>query len=370
MIHCSWASDGVEVLADRAQRDVDDRAVEQRHARAEASRPRSPRGRAAYAHPIRLRATASRLGHHGRPRSARPRGPSVDLAPWRASRDRAAARGARRPARRRSTRRSTSTRVDCTVRDPATLAARFGHVLDYMARVELEVDRNVLELTTMLPDPPEVDRRFYADVWQPQEIRHGLILDELQVAARPAARRRRPRHRLAPSSGSSARSRHLDRGPGRQPDALLPDRHGHRALRGAGLQPAPRRRRRARRDRRRRDGRRADPPPGARPLRLLQAVGASGSPSSSRRWQRWLVRRLRQLSFAPVGANDDAAEGRLRRRDGDPRHHRRRRRLRRARSPASSASCCGPQADGMRVPAYVLAAFREAVELAAARRSA
>ncbi len=71
--------------------------------------------------------------------------------------------------------------VDFTVRRPRELEARFGHVLDYMARVELEVDRNVLELTTMLPDPPELDRHFYADVWQPQEIQHGLILDRLQV---------------------------------------------------------------------------------------------------------------------------------------------------------------------------------------------
>ena len=71
--------------------------------------------------------------------------------------------------------------VDFTVRDPREFEARFGHVLDYMARVELEVDRNVLELTTMLPDPPEIDRHFYADVWQPQEIQHGLILDQLQV---------------------------------------------------------------------------------------------------------------------------------------------------------------------------------------------
>ena len=70
--------------------------------------------------------------------------------------------------------------VDFTVRRPREFEARFGHVLDYMARVELEVDRNVLELTTMLPDPPEIDRQFYA-VWQPQEIQHGLILDRLQV---------------------------------------------------------------------------------------------------------------------------------------------------------------------------------------------
>jgi hypothetical protein len=71
--------------------------------------------------------------------------------------------------------------VDFTVRRPQEFGARFGHVLDYMARVELEVDRNVLELATMLPDPPEIDRHFYADVWQPQEIQHGLILDRLQV---------------------------------------------------------------------------------------------------------------------------------------------------------------------------------------------
>ena len=78
--------------------------------------------------------------------------------------------------------------VDYTVRAPHQLGERFGHVLDYMARVELEVDRNVLELTTMLPDPPEIDRHFYADVWQPQEIRHGLILDRLQVElGRPPA---------------------------------------------------------------------------------------------------------------------------------------------------------------------------------------
>jgi hypothetical protein len=71
--------------------------------------------------------------------------------------------------------------VDFTVKRPREFESRFGHVLDYMARVELEVDRNVLELTTMLPDPPEIDRHFYADVWQPQELQHGLILDRLQV---------------------------------------------------------------------------------------------------------------------------------------------------------------------------------------------
>ena len=96
--------------------------------------------------------------------------------------------------------------VDYTVRNPALVRERFGHVLDYMARVELEVDRNVLELTTMLPDPPPIDRRFYAEVWQPQEIRHGLILDELQTRlGRPPPP---PTSTASPRrSGSSARSR-------------------------------------------------------------------------------------------------------------------------------------------------------------------
>lgn len=78
--------------------------------------------------------------------------------------------------------------VDRTVNDPAAVADRYGHVIDYLARVELEVDRNVLELLVLLPDVSEVDRLFYADVWQPQEIQHGLILDRLQQdLGRPAA---------------------------------------------------------------------------------------------------------------------------------------------------------------------------------------
>ncbi|MEY9954222.1 hypothetical protein ABIA36_003703 [Leifsonia sp. EB34] len=78
--------------------------------------------------------------------------------------------------------------VDREVRAPKAVADRYGHVIDYLARVELEVDRNVLELLVLLPDVHEVDRMFYADVWQPQEIQHGLILDRLQQdLGRPAA---------------------------------------------------------------------------------------------------------------------------------------------------------------------------------------
>jgi hypothetical protein len=70
--------------------------------------------------------------------------------------------------------------VDRTIKNPGLVARRFGHVIDYLARVELEVDRNVLELLVLLPDVDDTNRTFYADVWQPQEIQHGLILDRLQ----------------------------------------------------------------------------------------------------------------------------------------------------------------------------------------------
>ena len=71
--------------------------------------------------------------------------------------------------------------VDRTIVDPVVVRERFAPVIDYLARVELEVDRNVLELLTLLPGVSEVDRYFYQDVWQPQEIAHGVILDRLQV---------------------------------------------------------------------------------------------------------------------------------------------------------------------------------------------
>jgi hypothetical protein len=70
--------------------------------------------------------------------------------------------------------------VDRTISRPRLVAERYGHVIDYLARVELEVDRNVLELLVLLPDVDDTNKTFYADVWQPQEIQHGLILDRLQ----------------------------------------------------------------------------------------------------------------------------------------------------------------------------------------------
>jgi hypothetical protein len=65
--------------------------------------------------------------------------------------------------------------VDRTIKQPLLVAKRFGRVIDYLAGVELEVDRNVLELLVLLPEADETNKTFYADVWQPQEIQHGLI---------------------------------------------------------------------------------------------------------------------------------------------------------------------------------------------------
>ena len=257
--------------------------------------------------------------------------------------------------------------VDWTVHDPAAFSARFGHVLDYMARVELEVDRNVLELVTMLPDPPEVDRHFYADVWQPQEIRHGLILDELQIRlGRPPA---------TPDLDTvSAKLRvlgvlgHLDRvqdvtrmlyyltGMATERSAVLAYNLLHDGVVEMGETAvaetvvAPIRRQE----------------PGHYAFYKMSAIGLAEQLAP---WQRWLVRRLRQLSFAPVGANDATQRADF----GDVMETlgitddledftetiaRVEREL------------LWAQADGMRVPPYVLAAFRDAAELAAERRSA
>src|SRR5829696_6046326 len=71
--------------------------------------------------------------------------------------------------------------VDRTIKNPELVKRRFGHVIDYLARVELEVDRNVLEILCLLLDVDDINKTFYANVWQPQEIHHGLILDRLQT---------------------------------------------------------------------------------------------------------------------------------------------------------------------------------------------
>lgn len=69
--------------------------------------------------------------------------------------------------------------VDFTINRPDMVRERYGVMFDYLARVELEVARNVKELDAILPSAPDVDRAFYRGVWYDQELQHGLILDRV-----------------------------------------------------------------------------------------------------------------------------------------------------------------------------------------------
>ena len=257
--------------------------------------------------------------------------------------------------------------VDYSVRRPHELATRFGHVLDYMARVELEVDRNVLELTTLLPDPPEIDRRFYADVWQPQETRHGLILDRLQVElGRPPAQpdltsvglKLKVLGALAHHDAFQDVCRRLYylTGMATERSAVLAYNLLHTGVVELGEDAvahtviAPIRRQE----------------PGHFAFYRLSARALWAELAA---WQRWLVRRMRRLSFAPVGANDatQAADfGDVMRTlgiDRDPDDFA-------AQIARVETELLWAHRRGLAVPPYVVRAFRDAVELAAARRAA
>jgi hypothetical protein len=254
--------------------------------------------------------------------------------------------------------------VDYAVRRPAELNLRYGHVLDYMARVELEVDRNVLELTTLLPDPPEIDKRFYAEVWQPQEIRHGLILDQLQVQlGRPAAApdlstigvKLRILGALAHLHAFQDVCRMLYYLTGMATERsavlaynLLHDgvvQMGESAIAQTVIAPI----------------RRQEPGHYA-----FYQISARGLWAELGTWQRWMVRRMRAFSFSPVGASNDAQKADF----GD---------LMRSLGIGGEAADFAGQISrverdllwahrsGLRIPPYVAKAFREAVELAAHR---
>lgn len=256
--------------------------------------------------------------------------------------------------------------VDWTVRDPATTRQRFGHVLDYMARVELEVDRNVLELTTMLPDPPEVDRRFYADVWHPQEIRHGQILDELQQRlGRPAATPdldtvSLKMHVLGALSHLApirdvVRMLYYLTGQSTERSAVLAYNLLHEGLTEIGETAVAETI--VAQIKRQEPGHHA-----------FYAMSARGLAAQLATWQLWLVRRLRALSFAPVGANDAAQLADF----GDVMDS-----LGITRQVESFAEQAArverellwAHERGMRIPPYVLRAFREAAAAAHSRRN-
>lgn len=256
--------------------------------------------------------------------------------------------------------------VDWTVRNPVEFEARFGHVLDYMARVELEVDRNVLELMTMLPDPPDIDRRFYAEVWQPQETRHGLILDRLQVElGRPNAEadltgigsKLKILGALGrwPAFQDVSRMIYYLTGMSTERSAVLAYNLLHdgvvemdeKAVSETIIAPIKRQE------------------PGHYAFYQLSARGLWAELAG---WQKWLVRRLRTLSFAPVGANNDrqkadfgelmATLGITGELDDFAQQISR-----------VETELLWAQKAGLRVPPYVVAAFREAVEHAEARRA-
>lgn len=256
--------------------------------------------------------------------------------------------------------------VDFTVHRPDVVRERFGTVLDYMARAELEVERNVLELATLLPDPPEVDRVFYTDVWGPQEAQHGLILDELQVRiGRPPA--------STDLTSVSATLRvlgalaHLEpiqdvvrmlyylTGMSTERSALLAYHRlhegltelGERALTDTIITPI----------------RRQEPGHYA-----FYQLSARRHWASLARWQRWLVRHLRALSFSPVGANTTAQKADV----GDMML------ALGVGTPDAAAEFAEQVARverdllfahdrGLRVPPYIASAFHEAVRAAEAR---
>lgn len=194
--------------------------------------------------------------------------------------------------------------VDFTVHRPDLVLDRFGKVLDYMARAELEVERNVLELTVLLPDPPDVDRYFFSEVWLPQEAMHGRILDELQtrLGSPPAVtdldsvslkiRLLGALAHLAPVQ-DVVRMLYYLTGMTTERSALLAyhllndglSEMGETAVAATVITPI----------RRQEPGHYAFYQMSCR--NLWDRLDA---------WQQWLVRRLRALSFAPVAANSEA----------------------------------------------------------------
>jgi len=259
--------------------------------------------------------------------------------------------------------------VDFTVKQPTVLLARFGGVLDYMARTELEVERNVLELATLLPDPPEIDRVFYSEVWKPQETVHGLILDELQVRlGRPPANadlttvsaKIRVVGALAhlPAFQDVVRMLYYLTGMATERSALLAYHRlydgvvelGETAVAETVITPIRRQE------------------PGHYAFYQMSARALWEQMSA---WQHWLVRHLRTISFAPVGANTDdqradvgdmmIALGLDKREDAE-----------------TFAEQIGrverdllwAHQRGLLVPPYIAGAFRDAVELARHRAAA
>jgi hypothetical protein len=256
--------------------------------------------------------------------------------------------------------------VDYTMNQPGLIARRFGPVLSYMARVELEVERNVLELAALLPNPPEVDRHFYADVWMPQETRHGEILDKLQAIIgldplKADLTQVSIRLRLLGALGRFGPVQDVSRmlyyltGMATERSAVLAYGQLHNGLRELDERAisetviGPIRRQE----------------PGHFAFYQMSSRGLWGQMGG---WQKWLVRSLRRLTFTPVGVDHKrqrADFGRvmealgMSKQDSDVVHHAQQ--IARVEHELLWAS-----KKGLRVPTYVVDALRLAVEAAKA----
>lgn len=256
--------------------------------------------------------------------------------------------------------------VDFTVHRPDVVLGRYAPVIDYMARAELEVERNVLELATLLPDAPDIDRHFYADVWHHQEAQHGLILDRLliELGHRPAQADLTTislKIRIVGALGRFQAFQDVVRmlyyltGLTTERSALMAYYRLDDGIRELGET--------------------AMSETIITPIRRQEPGHYAYYQMSSRAlwhqlslWQRWLVRRLRALTFVPVAAGTSEHKADV----GDMMISLG------LSSPADAAEFTEAVAHverdllwardaGMRVPPYVARAFAEAVELARAR---
>jgi hypothetical protein len=263
--------------------------------------------------------------------------------------------------------------ADYTMSRPKLLAAKFGPVLEYMSRVELEVERNVLELNLLLPDPPPVDQHFYADVWLPQETHHGLILDKLQTLIGLPSSTLNLTHidfrmRILGALGKSAAVQDVTRmlyyltGVATEQSAILAYNKLHKGL----LQL----------------GEKAVAATIVGPIRRQEPghfayykIAAQGLWDELAAWQKWLTRTIRRFSFEPVGAYNEQQRGdfgvvmeRLgitgEGGEGDAGLMHYAEQIGRV-----EGELLWAQRQGLKVPAYVVDAIRHAAYLAAGRTS-
>ena len=96
------------------------------------------------------------------------------------------------------THRSSLDAVDLTVRDPVLLRRRFDEIVGYIATVEGSVPQNVADITALLPDLDELDRRFL-EVWSSHEQAHAAIFSALRAELGPVP----GRHEGRPDAGTA-----------------------------------------------------------------------------------------------------------------------------------------------------------------------